>query len=282
MTGAVEIRVAQLEAFSLASAQPEALAAFYQAAFGCRIATSVPPSPGVKGSVALTLGAQRLELLEFDPPGRPYPRSSSACDLSFQHFAIVVRDMGRAFERLCVTSGWSAISSHGPQRLPASSGGVTAFKFRDPEGHPLELLSFAPEHEPDYWRAARGELCLGIDHSAISVADSARSITFYRSLGFEVAARSLNQGPEQAHLDGLLDPRVEVTALTVARATPHLELLCYRQPVPTAHEVARHDIAATRLVLQTQERLSARSELRRDPDGHYLLLTGATEDAGQR
>jgi catechol 2,3-dioxygenase-like lactoylglutathione lyase family enzyme len=270
---AAERSVERLAAFSLASAEPAALAVFYQRAFGCRIEALLAPGGDAPHGIALTLGAQRLELLEFDPPGEPYPRASSACDLNFQHCAIVVRDMATAFERLCGTSGWSAISSHGPQRLPASSGGVTAFKFRDPEGHPLELLAFPRACEPEYWRAPDGELCLGIDHSAISVADSARSIAFYRSLGFEVASESLNHGPEQARLDGLVDPRVEVTALAPLQATPHLELLCYRQPEPAAHELHPHDIAATRLVLQTRE-CRARPELRRDPDGHYLLLTG--------
>ena len=269
-----KLRVERLAAFSLTTAEPAALVAFYQQAFGCRVETMVASRRDVPHRIALTLGAQRIELLEFDRPGEPYPRASAACDLNFQHCAIVVRDMARAFERLCTTSGWSAISSHGPQRLPASSGGVTAFKFRDPEGHPLELLAFPREHEPDYWRAAGGELCLGIDHSAISVADSARSSAFYRSLGFEVAARSLNQGAEQARLDGLVDARVEVIALTAMQTTPHLELLCYQRPRPAARELGPHDVAATRLVLQTRES-RAHPELRRDPDGHYLLFTAA-------
>jgi catechol 2,3-dioxygenase-like lactoylglutathione lyase family enzyme len=268
----LELRVERLAAFSLTSAEPAVLAAFYRQAFGCRIEAGVAPGGDASHGIALTLGAQRIELLEFEPPGEPYPRASLACDLNFQHCAIVVRDMARAFEQLCATSGWSAISSHGPQRLPASSGGVTAFKFRDPEGHPLELLAFPRAREPDYWRAASGELCLGIDHSAISVADSARSIAFYCALGFEVASRSLNQGLAQARLDGLVDPCVEVIALTPTQAPPHLELLCYREPKPTAYQVDPHDIAATRLVLQTQEH-RAHPELRRDPDGHYLLTT---------
>ncbi len=40
----------------------------------------------------------------------------------------------------------------GPERLPARSGGVSAFKFRDPDGHPLELLAFPPEAVPPIWR----------------------------------------------------------------------------------------------------------------------------------
>ena len=44
---------------------------------------------------------------------------------------------------------------------------------------------------------------LGIDHSAIAVSDSARSIAFYEALGLRVAARALNSGHEQARLDGV-------------------------------------------------------------------------------
>ena len=94
----------------------------------------------------------------------------------------------QAYRRLCSVSGWTAISIDGPQRLPASSGGVSAFKFRDPDGHPLELLAFPDGAWPAHWQArSNGDLALGIDHSAISVSDSARSIAFYEALGLRVA-----------------------------------------------------------------------------------------------
>lgn len=45
-------------------------------------------------------------------------------------------------------------------RLPESSGGVTAFKFRDPDGHPLELLAFPDGKVPSRWGAQPdAELC---------------------------------------------------------------------------------------------------------------------------
>ncbi len=82
---------------------------------------------------------------------------------------------------------------------------------------------------PEHWKIrASGNLFLGIDHSAISVADSAASIAFYEGLGLRVAARSLNTGPEQERLDAVKHARVEVTALEPEQTTPHLELLCYR------------------------------------------------------
>jgi hypothetical protein len=94
-----------------------------------------------KGQVRLTslrLGDQVIELAETQPPGRSYPRDVSGWDPRFQHFAIVVSDMTAAYANLRALPNWTAISRDGPQVLPASSGGVAAFKFRDPEGHPLD------------------------------------------------------------------------------------------------------------------------------------------------
>src|SRR5690606_21825755 len=78
----------------------------------------------------------------------------------------------------------------------------------------------------------RAEGVLGCDHTALSVMDLDRSIAFYTGLlGFRVAGRSLNHGPEQDRLDGLIGCEVDVVALEPAGvATPHVELLHYRMP----------------------------------------------------
>ncbi|MGB8684208.1 MAG: hypothetical protein WCD12_15080, partial [Candidatus Binatus sp.] len=60
---------------------------------------------------------------------------------------------------------------------------VTALKFRDPEGHPLELIAFPPDDTPAKWQRSSTAECLGIDHSAISVAVTERSVKFYERLG---------------------------------------------------------------------------------------------------
>jgi len=154
---------------------------------------------------------------------------------------------------------------------------VTAFKFQDPDGHPLELLTF-PEHAvPLNWkmRSACG-IFLGVDHSAISVRDTAISTAFYQSLGFAVSARTFNHGVEQANLDGVPSPQVEVTALALAASTPHLELLCYRSEVLRPRQVlSSNDVAATRIVLAAdglENDGEAAQPLVVDPDGHHLLL----------
>lgn len=274
----------------LCSSRAELLAAFYADAldFRCVSVEALPSArvqtiAGAAGRgllVSLTLGRQSLELIQFvDHPGRAYPGASQASDLVFQHFAIVVNDMDAAMRRLSAVKGWTAITVDGPQQLPPTSGGVKAFKFRDPEGHPLELLEFAPRAQPESWQDPSGGPFLGIDHSAISVSDSARSIAFYASLGLTVSNRSLNQGPIQARLDHVREPVVEVTALAPGVPTPHLELLCYRQRTDrTALDVRANDVAATCVAFGTEERpgphgasdVSVRQLL--DPDGHRLSI----------
>lgn len=214
------------------------------------------------GVAVLRLGTETVELVAPGQPGAPYPAGSASNDLWFQHFAIVVSDMRAAYGRLRESVDWTPISFGGPVRLPVASGGVTAFKFRDPEGHPLELLEFPG-------RAAAAELCLGIDHTAIVVADTEASVRYYERLGFAVTARTLNRGLEQERLDALHDPIVEVTALALPEApSPHLELLCYRQPRGrAAPQRSSFDVANTYTVLDAEQTLRLR-----DPDGHALLL----------
>ncbi|WP_158812758.1 VOC family protein [Methylocapsa sp. S129] len=288
MSARDRIEIGRLARFVLVAAKADHLAAFYERALGFRrraanrlSGRSFESLMGVTGgatSVTLGLGRETVELLQFDRPGRSYPEKASSSDLIFQHFAIIVADMGAAFRKLSTVAGWTAISSGGPQRLPETSGGVTAFKFRDPEGHPLELLSFPVGKAPPRWRAdVAGEPCLGIDHSAISVADSARSIAFYEGLGLSVSARSLNRGPEQERLDGAREPPVDVIALAPAQDTPHIELLRYRADARDHGAVAQsNDIAATRLVLETRAPSADAGGIAPhsliDPDGHRLLI----------
>jgi catechol 2,3-dioxygenase-like lactoylglutathione lyase family enzyme len=287
---AADTQKLRLLSFRLCSANAERLAGFYEKALGFRRVApqhlsgtrSDDASLSVGGRmrrITLKLGQQRIELIQFvDHPGRSYPTDSRSSDLVFQHFAIVVVDMDAAMQHLSTTDGWTPISIDGPQHLPESSGGVTSFKFRDPEGHPLELLAFPPGDVPEYWqsKAGRGPF-LGIDHSAISISDTARSIAFYESLGLSVNSRSLNEGPTQARLDHLDQPVVEVTAMQAAISTPHLELLCYRQGEDrTALDLRANDVAATCVVFWTEDGPGnhgvSDAPVRQllDPDGHHL------------
>jgi catechol 2,3-dioxygenase-like lactoylglutathione lyase family enzyme len=273
-----------LDRVALVAMDAGGLAAFYVAAFGFAIVAADARH------VRLGLGRQELDLLSPSPRGAPCPAEVPGWSLHFQHVAIVAADMAAAYARLQTQDGWNPISQGGPQSLPPSSGGVTAFKFRDPEGHPLELIAFPPDATPPDWRdgGASGP-CLGFDHSAISVADTARSVAFYEALGLRVIGGSLNTGAAQARLDAIADPHVEVTALAPGgRATPHVELLRYRGAYPRSLDLpAWSDAVATRLVLgvapATWAALAAEvrdaalaqpdgSFLLRDPDGHALQI----------
>ncbi|NYT77204.1 VOC family protein [Alcaligenaceae bacterium] len=247
-------------------------------------------------SARLSLGAQKIALSEF-PSATPYPTGATSADLWFQHCAIVVDDMGAAYARWLGYGGGVAISRDGPQHLPPTSGSVTAFKFRDPDGHPLELISFPSEGENSIRPPQGNDVALGIDHTAISVSNTDRSIAFYQRLGFEISSRGVNRGPEQQCLDDLAEVEVDVIALRPANVqTPHLELLGYR--IPQGRKCPNPgvcDISADRMVLQTQNLSNLLDTLRHahvahittestgvtpstlvallsDPDGHWLVL----------
>ena len=198
----------------------------------------------------LRLGCELIELLEFtDSAGRRYPPGSTSTDLWFQHMAIVVTDMRDAYEQVMANRRFRPISRDGPVRLPDNSGGATAFKFRDHDGHPLELLEFPQGRIPRQWHAANGtSTFLGVDHTAIAVSDSARSATFFESVfRFGAGTRTENRGPEQSELDDVKGVHVSVSPPGLDLPAPRLELLHYhvgtRRPIPPG--TASNHIAAT-------------------------------------
>jgi catechol 2,3-dioxygenase-like lactoylglutathione lyase family enzyme len=278
-------RVERLTRFALTTQDVSRLSDFYERAVGARVISKmrVPTATvanllqvrGAAHSVTLALGSGVLELCEFESIGRPYPADLLPTEPPFQHFAIVLTDMQGAYRRLNQIGGWTPISTAGPERLPESSGGVSAFKFRDPEGHPLELLSFAPGRVPSHWlTTVATDMTLGIDHSAVSVTDVRRSTAFYHGLGFITAAATTNRGIEQERLDGILDPTVEVVALTPREPTPHVELLGYRNAVGGSRPPLRcNDVAATRLIFESAaDECESRDVILRDPDGHLIQI----------
>ena len=258
----MSVRIARIV---LNTGDAEGLAGFFVDALGFE-----------RDGATVSLGGVPVDLREVDAS----PRNAAVPGWSprFQHFAIVVPDLGAAMRRLATSTDWTPISTDGPQRLPANTGGVTAFKFRDANGHPLELLAL-----PD------GPVAPRIDHSAVSVADLPRSIAFYETLGLRVGGRSLNVGVEQQRLDAIDDAEVDVVSLTLPGTdTPHLELLGYRGDHDrSAGPAAIDDVVATRLVLAfahdaARQAVIARHAERivkhcgaillRDPDGHLLEL----------
>lgn len=184
--------------------------------------------------VRMQLGEQQIELTQFiSPPDlRPIPVPSYSHDLWFQHFAIVVRDMDTAWVQL--RKHHVRQISPRPQTIPTSTqaaAGIKAIKFRDPDGHNLELLWFPEGKGKPAWKRGGGDLFLGIDHTAMTVRSTENSIKFYRDLlGMTVAGGTLNLGTEQEHLDSLPGVRVRVTGLTSKRGPPGVEFLEYELP----------------------------------------------------
>ncbi len=182
--------------------------------------------------VTLKLGDERLQLEQFiAPQGRPFPVDSHSNDGWFQHMAIIVSDMDRAFAWLREHN--ATFASSGPQVLPQSNkqaAGISAFYFRDPDGHYLEVLHFPDGKGNPKWHERLGRLFLGIDHTAIVVADTESSLKFYRdTLGLEIVGTSENYGTEQEHLNNVFGARLRITTLHAARG-PGVELLEYLTP----------------------------------------------------
>ena len=251
--------------------------------------------------VTLQLGQERLELTEFlaaSRPGLPAPVDSRSNDRWFQHVAIITSDMDSAYRLLRAHRVRSA--STAPQLLPVSlpnAAGIRAFYFRDPDGHPLEVLQFPVDKGDPKWQA-RGALFLGIDHTAIVVASTDRSLAFYRDqLGLRLAGGSENFGTEQEHLNNVEGAHLRITALRAASG-PGVELLEYLfprdgRPYPASERA--NDLVHWQTVLRVVDpsRVAAQlvrggasmisrpeagnhpslpGVLLRDPDGHVIEL----------
>ena len=273
-------------------------AAFYQHALGFTPLGAVRPATreraallgGPFESLTMALGDTRLELSRFLASSAPYPADSRANDLWFQHFAITCHDIAALAHRV-TDCGGRPITRQGPQKLPSASGGVTAYKFRDPDGHPLELLAPADSPPPAPLQTPGSPPAWGyaIDHTALSVSDCRRAMAFYEgALGLSPGTQHTNIGLEQERLDDLPGARVRVVTLLAAPPGPHLELLAYEQPRGRRRALATTDIAATRTVLETADlaaleqrpaahqqapfRRVADAAMVRDEDGHWLLI----------
>lgn len=192
---------------------------------------------GVSGTrlrqVVLQLGDERLELQQFlDRPGRPAPRGMRSNDRWFQHVAIIVRNMDSAYALL---SGAVEHVSPEPQTLPATipaAAGISAFYFRDPDGHPLEILSFPTDKGLAKWHGTHGSQFLGIDHTAIVIINTSESLAFYRDLlGIPARGESTNFGLEQQRLNNVPGVRLHITGLRSDEG-PGIEFLDYRKPGP--------------------------------------------------
>src|ERR1051326_274580 len=145
--------------------------------------------------VRMKLGDESIELTEYlTPKGRPIPIDSRSNDRWFQHIAIIVSDMDKAYQWLRQNKVEHA--STGPQTLPEwnkNAGGIKAFYFEDPDQHALEILWFPSGKGDPKWHRETQKLFLGIDHTAIVISDTEASLRFYRdTLGLKQVGESEN------------------------------------------------------------------------------------------
>lgn len=182
--------------------------------------------------VKLKLGEEIIDLIEFlSPKGKPIPTDSQSHDLWFQHIAIVVRDMEKAYQHL--RQHWVTQTSLNPQTLPEwnpVAGGIESFYFKDIDGHNLELIHFPADKGDPKWQDSTELLFLGIDHTAIVVANTSASLAFYCDrLGMKLQQQSQNFGLEQERLSGVSGVRVQISSLKAPTGLG-IELLEYQLP----------------------------------------------------
>jgi len=262
-----------------------------QGVFGCRIRI-----------VRMKLGGEFIDLIDYlAPEGKPVPVDFRSNDRFFQHIAVIVSDMDKAYQWLRQHKVQHA--STGPQLLPEwnkNAAGISAFYFRDPDGHHLEILHFPPDKGNAKWHTPTDRLFLGIDHTAIVINNTENSLKFYKDvLGLQVAGESENYGTEQEHLNNVFGARLHITSLK-PDAGPSIEFLEYLAPRdgrPMPADEHTNDLInwQTRLVTSDAESLRkqlagnvfvsaglvnmpesklgfAKGFLVRDPDGHVMEI----------
>jgi catechol 2,3-dioxygenase-like lactoylglutathione lyase family enzyme len=225
--------------------------------------------------VRMKLGNEFVDLTEYlAPRGRPIPADSRSNDLWFQHIAIVVRDMDQAFEKLRALK--VQFVSTGPQTLPPSlpaAAGIKAFYFRDPDQHNLELIYFPTGKGDPRWQEKTDKLFLGIDHTAIGIANTEVSLHFYRDLlGFRKAGDSENFGNEQEHLNQVFGAHLQITGMRAASG-PGIEFLEYLTPRdgrPRPADAHANDIVHWQTTIATDDVDLIAKKLR---DGHVHFVS---------
>ncbi len=253
--------------------------------------------------VRMQLGDEFIELTDFlTSGGRSIPEDQKSNDLFFQHIAIVVSDMDKAFHQLKKFN--VEYVSTAPQTLPASNiaaAGIKAFYFHDVDEHNLELIYFPKGKGNPKWQSANGKTFIGIDHTAIAVSSTENSQKFYQDLlGIERKGDSWNLGTEQEHLNNVEGASLHITGFRAASG-PGVEFLQYLKPGPGKNypadtkaddiwfwqtslftndaealyaklKSAGYRFVSKELVHLHTNSLHTKSFIVKDPDGHAMLI----------
>lgn len=253
----------------------------------------------------LKLGDEIIELQEFidEENVSQIPLNSKSTDLWFQHIAIVVSDMDKAYD-IMRNSDIQHVSTS-PQTLPEylpNAAGIKAFYFQDIDRHVLELIYFPKDKGNPKWQNTTNEIFLGIDHTAIGIANTNASTTFYEDvIGLKTAGHSENYGSEQERLNQVFGAHLWISGLK-AQEGFGVEFLEYLSPpggrpypvnsIPTdlwhwhttitIHDLdlvyeklvtGKHQIISNGLVDLNKNLFGgAKGVMVRDPDGHAVLL----------
>lgn len=253
--------------------------------------------------VKLSLGKEFIYLMHVNALHiKPYPLNVRGHDLIFQHMAIVVSNMEKAHSKL-MQHGIEGISVH-PQTIPEwnrAAAGIQAFYFRSPSRYPFELIYFPPGKGDPRWQEKTTQLFLGIDHTAITVADTETSRKFYCDLfHFVPIGESLNYGETQEKLSGVPGAKVQITSLhSPNKEGIGLEFLHYlnlKSTHPPFSQLLPHEQARIHLIVEIDDLADQKKKLHEmkipilsegemhldgqmrascvisDPDGHRLLL----------
>jgi catechol 2,3-dioxygenase-like lactoylglutathione lyase family enzyme len=251
--------------------------------------------------VTLGLGQEQIQLTQFiaPPGGRPIPLDSRSNDLWFQHLAIVVSDLDAAYATLREHNVHHV--STAPQTLPdhiTAAAGVRAFYYRDPDGHNLEFIWFPEGKGSPRWQS-KNRLFLGIDHTAIGIANTEHSLRFYRDiLGLTIASVSENYGTEQEHLNMVFGAHLLITGLKAPEGGIGIEFLDYLSPLggrPMPVDTRPNDLWYWQMTMLVPDAQAAYAQFRaagvamisanivtlpggekdflvRDPDGHAAII----------
>lgn len=253
--------------------------------------------------VRLKLGDEQIELTDYlTSGGRSIPEDARPNDLSFQHIAIVVSNMEKAFAQLRKYN--VEFVSTSPQTLPKTiigAEGIKAFYFHDPDNHNLELIYFPRGKGQPKWQQNNGRIFLGIDHTAIGISNTDQSLSFYKDqLGIERKGESFNFGSEQEHLNNVEGASLHITGLRPSSG-PGVEFLEYLKPGigrqyppdTRANDIwywqttlivddattlfdklkkANYSFVSKGLVNYTSNGSHSKSFIVKDPDGHALVI----------
>jgi len=251
----------------------------------------------------LQLGDEFIELTDYlTTGGRSIPEDQKSNDLFFQHIAIVVSDMDKAFEQLKKHN--VEFVSTAPQMLPVTNvaaAGIKAFYFHDADNHNLELIYFPKGKGNPKWQDSGNKIFLGIDHTAIGVSNTESSQKFYTDiLGIERKGDSWNFGTEQEHLNNVEGASLHITGFRATEG-PGVEFLQYLKPGPgklypadtraddiwfwqttlftndavslyNKLKASNYTFVSKELVINSENGENTKSFIVKDPDGHAMLI----------